>query len=204
MRSVTLAPEDVLGFYEAWKQDCLDETFQQNTSMAGDIITVVLQKRFAADDPNYSKYGNSYYTDEFTIKPYQTNVINWLKEKGYYDTVAVTADDIAYGEVYKHNDNSSAEMERVASVTADTTMQYVDDTMFSEKFGPNEQKIGRITDKAQIAEILETGQLYSVRYDEYYYVVLYPANSSIEEASFSRYYDMDRVPSFVKNPASPT
>lgn len=137
--------------------DCLNEDYKNMTfeQLTGAVLPVceISVNYYTKEDLKETDTNSS--TDASLTK-YCTKTINWLKEKGYWEQINVTAADFDYAEVIR---------------------------LMQDKDGISSEKtLAEITESAKIQQILEQGQSFPTK-DEYYIIRLYSKARQPEPSS---------------------
>lgn len=212
-QSISLTKEEAEEFADLYKKDLREETFEEVIQYISPVcrVEIGIPEVMIHYDEFGEPYSEEYYNSEdYDIMPYDEHVIGWLKEKGYYDTVALNPEDIATAEVYVHSESGMYQAGQPAgeAVEIQETQEivYVEEPIdmvrstkqITSNFYTEDPCIGTLTDPAQIQEVLDTGQRDYINYHEYYYVVFHTADEEDDYYS-TRYFELDRVPDFIKN-----
>lgn len=197
---------EVAEFLAVLEKDRQDRTFEEAMDLKHSYCNVYLS--YTRTDTEGEAYTDSVY---FQILPSDTNVIEWIRSKGYNKLLEVTADDVVEIEFRKYEDGimvGTAEYETMQMEKLNMGIEaVVVDEAVKSTVKPTDDEFAYtkalITDKSQIAEILKTANSNNIDYNNYYEGIIYfkpVSNGHYEKVNLTTdiYFEFSDVPEYIK------
>ena len=191
-------------FLTALEEDRQNRTYEEAMDLRHSYCDVYLS--YTLTDEDGKPYTDSIY---FNILPSDTNVIDWIRSKGYDALLEITADDVVEIEFRKYVDGILVGSEDYEKMQLDKMNMDItpEDVITSSVMPADDEEYGYdkaiITDKAQIAEILDTANDNNIDYNNYYEGIIHfkPVSNGYYEVlnlTTDIYFEFDDVPEYIK------
>jgi len=122
-------------FASLLRQEIIDAGYKDLTSRKSSRVNISIRTNESSiEDPEY--YKSPYYTSYALWDSYDS-VLNWLKEKGYYEKIYLLPEEVEYVQLYKNE--FSGGVEKAAVPGQEKGVRIDDPSLIEEMLGLNEE-----------------------------------------------------------------